>query len=413
MAPVTSDFKSRTRFIIKLGRTLHECGASSERIERHLNNTTELFGLHGSFLVSPTTFTCAFWEDDEHDQFVHIERVQPSDYNLGKLWEVDQLVQSVEQGKVPFDQGMAELERLRNLPPLHSFQSECLAWLLTGGCFSLLLSPGLFNSLTSSVISLLIFLIVRQGAARPAWQPVATILGALGAGLIADTAAATGLPINPPLVVLSSIIIFIPGLALTVSLTEISMGHLISGSSRLVDAVMTLLKLFFGAASGIALSRLFYDQVPTVFDHLGSTGDLPDWRIWPALVGLAVSLGIGLNLPRHRFGWGTLSLMIAFISATVTESHLGPFAGLFVGALVVGLFANLFARITQGPASVLTTYGVIVLVPGSKVYSILNQWVSGESILPTQSAATALMAFVTLTVGLLFANALLPARKSL
>lgn len=413
MAPVSSDFKSRTRFVIKLGRTLHECGATSERIERHLNNTTEIFGLKGSFFVSPTTFHCAFWEGDEQDQYVHIERVQPSDYNLGKLWEVDQLVQAVEQGEVPLEEGMKELERLRDLPPLHSFRSECLAWLLTGGCFSLLLSPGLFNAITASIISLLIFLIVRQGAARPAWQPVATILGAMGAGLIAGTVAATGLPINPPLVVLSSIIIFIPGLALTVSLTEISTGHLISGSSRLVDAVMTLLKLFFGAASGIALSRLFYDQIPPVFESFSSIGDMPDWRIWPALVGLAVSLGIGMNLPRHRFGWGTLSLMVAFISATTTESNFGPFAGLFVGALVVGLFANLFARLTGGPGSVLMTYGIIVLVPGSKVYSILNQWVSGESILPTQSGATALMAFVTLTAGLLFSNAFLPARKSL
>ena len=59
------------------------------------------------------------------------------------------------------------------------------------------------------------------------------------------------------------------------------------------------------------------------------------------------------------------------------------------------------------------TQGIILLVPGSKVYSILNHWVSGESILPAESAAKALMAFVALITGLLFANALLPARKSL
>ena len=53
------EFRKRTRFIIKLGRALHECGANSERIERNLLNVTGMLGLHACFLVSPTTFTCA------------------------------------------------------------------------------------------------------------------------------------------------------------------------------------------------------------------------------------------------------------------------------------------------------------------------------------------------------------------
>jgi uncharacterized membrane protein YjjB (DUF3815 family) len=235
----------------------------------------------------------------------------------------------------------------------------------------------------------------------------------MASGFIASSAAASGLPINPPLVVLSSIIIFIPGLALTVALTEISAGHLISGGSRLVDAIMTLMKLFFGAVSGIALTRFFFDSVPQVFGNLGSLPDMPPWRVWPALIGLALSLGIGLNIPRQKVGWGVLAVLIAYSSATLGESHFGMFAGVFIGALAVGLYANLFARLTRGPGSILMTYGVIVLVPGSKVYSILNQWVSGETILPSQSGSTALMAFVSLTAGLLFSNAFLPAKKSL
>jgi len=408
-----SELKRRTRFIIKLGRALHECGANSERIEQHLANTTRLLELKGSFLASPTTLTCAFWEDDELDQFVHIERVYLAGYNLGRLWEIDQLIEGIELGKISFSVGIEELERLQTIPPHYNFALESLSWLLTGASFSLLLSPNPFEAATASLLSFFIFLIVRSSSVRPAWQPVATILGAFFAGLAASALAAAALPINPLLVVLSSIIVFIPGLALTVSLTEISTGHLISGSSRLVDALMTLLKLFFGAASGIALTRLFFEAVPPLFAALPANLELPFWRIWPALVGLAFSLGIALNVPRHRLGWGLLSVMIGFISSFSVESQLGSYAGLFLGALIVGLFANLFARLTRGPGSVLMTYGLIVLVPGSKVYSTLTHWVSGESILPAQTGATALMAFVTLTAGLLFSNAFLPARKTL
>lgn len=413
MPPHQYEYRQRIRFIIKLGRALHECGATSERIERHLGNVTTMLGLHGSFLVSPTTFTCAFWEEDELDQFVHIERVEPSDYNLGRLWEIDQLIEGMELNRTNFAHGLEELKRLNQAPPNYSLALNSFSWILTGGCFATLLSANPWNGLVAAIISVLIFFIVRQTASHPSWKQVATIIGAMAAGLLASGAAAAGLPINPPLVVLSSIIIFIPGLALTVSLTEISAGHLISGCSRLVDAIMTLLKLFFGAVSGIALTRFFFDAVPQVFANLVSLSDLPSWRVWPALFGLALSLGIGLNIPRRKVGWGFLSVFIAFSCATLGESHFGVFAGVFLGALAVGLYANLFSRLTRGPGSILMTYGIIVLVPGSKVYSILNQWVSGETILPSQSGSTALMAFVSLTAGLLFSNAFLPARKSL
>lgn len=407
------DFRQRTRFIIKLGRALHDCGASSERIERHLANVTAMLGLHSSFLVSPTTFTCAFWEEDDLDQFVHIERVEPADYNLGRLWEIDHLVESIEQGKTNFSEALDSLKRLNEAPPCYSFTVNTLSWILTGGSFAMLLSANPWNAALSAVISVLIFLIVTFTSGHPGWKPVATIIGALTAGFLASAIAAAGLPINPPLVVLSSIIIFIPGLALTVALTEISAGHLISGCSRLVDAIMTLLKLFFGAVSGIAITRFFFNSVPQVFGSVEDLPDLPAWRVWPALIGLAISLGIGLNIPRRRIGWGILAVIIAFSSATLGENLFGMFAGVFLGSLAVGLYANLFSRLTRGPGSVLMTYGVIVLVPGSKVYSILNHWVSGETILPAQSGSTALMAFVALTAGLLFSNAFLPARKSL
>jgi uncharacterized membrane protein YjjB (DUF3815 family) len=216
--------------------------------------------------------------------------------------------------------------------------------------------------------------------------------------------------LNVPIVILASIIINIPGLALTVALEETSHGHLISGCSRLIDAITTLLKLIFGTLAGIAVANFFV--VPSTEPQL-ALSPLPDLRIWPALVGLALSLGVVFNTPRNKWPLGLLAAFIAFGSAKLGESQFGMYAGMFIGSLSLGLFSNLFARLTKGPSLVLMIYGIIVLVPGSKVYSILNHWVSGESILPAESAARALIAFVALIAGLIFSNALLPAKKTL
>ena len=405
-----SSYRQRIRFIIKLGRALHECGASSDRIESHLINTTQMLGINGSFLSSPTTFTCAFWLDDELDQSIHIERLDAPGLNLGRLWEIDRLIESMEEGRCDFSAGIDRLEIISSSPAHYSIFSHALCWPLTGAAFAALLSSNSLNSIAAAVISLLLFAITHFTSKAPHWRPILPILAAFLAGASAMVLSAAGMFIDPLFVILSSIIIFIPGLSLTVALTEISTSHLISGSSRLVDAAMTMLKLFFGALSGVAVVSFFVSPAPST---LWSLPPLPDWRIWPALAVLSLGLCIAFNIPGRKIPWGLLAGAIAFGAARLGETHFGMYAGMFIGALAIGLFSNLFARITRGPGSILMTLGIILLVPGSRIYSLLNHWVSGEDILPHISGGKALIGFIALIAGLLFSNALLPARKSL
>ena len=130
--------------------------------------------------------------------------------------------------------------------------------------------------------------------------------------------------------------------------------------------------------------------------------------------GLSLGLGIAFNIPRRKLLWGLLSAAIAFGAASIGETWFGIYGGMFIGALAVGLFGNLYSRITRGPGSILMTQGIFLLVPGSKTYKILNHWVSGENILPGASGGDrALMVFIALVAGLLFSNALVPTQKSL
>ena len=410
MSHSSEDYRLRTRFIIKLGRALHRCGANSVRIEEHLGNVTEMLGLHGSFLVSPTTFTYIFWLDDELDQFTHIERTELSDYDLGRLWAIDQLVENMEDGHVDFESGLQKLEKLEQSPPPIPFLENALASLVTGGAFATLLSANPLDAIAASLISSLLFLIHHFTGSKKGFKPALVITLAFTAGVLAMMFATLGAGINAPIVILASIVIHIPGLALTVALEEISHGHLISGCSRLVDGLMTLLKLFFGTLAGIAVVN-FISPVPSEPSLL--LCPTPDWRIWPALIGLAISLGIAFKIPRNKWALGVVSVFIAFGAAKLGGHLFGMYAGMFLGALSVGLFSNLFARLTNGPCSILLIQGIIVLVPGSKVYSILNHWVSGEAILPSESGGRALIAFVALISGLIFSNALAPAKKTL
>jgi uncharacterized membrane protein YjjP (DUF1212 family) len=402
--------QQRMRFVIELGRALHQCGASSQRIETHLTNVTRMLGLNGQFLFSPTGFTCVFWTDDAFDQKIHIERVSPGDLNLGRLWMIDDMVESMERGNLGLAQAMVELARLENAPPLYPpFMHGC-GWALTGGSFAALLSGDWNDVIASAFLSMMTFLLFLLSTRHQRLSSLLTIVAPFLSGLLSQLVFSLGLAINVPFVSLSSILVFIPGLSLTVAMSEISARQLISGSSRLVEAMMNLLLLLFGAIMGISLASWLRQPAEAIVNQW----PMGEGKNWPSAMLLSMSLTVAFNIPWRKAVWGMIACALAYgVSQSIGQSF-GMIAGMFVGAMAVGLFSNAFARISKAPSSVISTQGIILLVPGSTTYMILNQWIAGTAVLPTVTIGSqALMLFVALVAGLLFANALLPPGKSL
>lgn len=404
-----SEYQKRTRFIITLGKALHHCGAASQRIEKHLGNVAAMLDLHGHFLFTPTGFTCVFWLDDEYDQHVHIERVEPGGMDLGRLWMIDSLIENISQGNIPFEEGNTRLQQLAQSPPLYASWLLGLSWIATGAAFAALLSNTWNDVIASAGLCLVTFLLYLLSKRYSRLGSLLTILAPFLSGVIAQALYAYGMPINVPFVILSSILVFIPGLSLTVAMSEISAHQLVSGSSRLVDAIMSLLLLLFGAIMGVSTASLLWSNDVTTAPLL-----LHPAKTWPAVIVLSLSLTIAFNIPYRKCLWGFFACIVAFAAAKSAGQVFGMITGMFLGSLAVGLFSNFFARLTKAPASVLSTQGIILLVPGSTTYMILNQWVIGTRMLPgAETSSQALMMFVSLVAGLLFANAMLPPRKSL
>lgn len=405
-----SRVQQQMRFVIELGRALHQCGASSQRIETHLTNVTRMLGLSGQFLFSPTGFTCVFWTEDAFDQKIHIERVSPGDLNLGRLWMIDEMVESMGRGQLGLPQAMEELVRLEKSPPLYPPLMHGCGWALTGGSFAALLSGDWNDVMASAVLSMMTFLLFSLSTRHQRLGSLLTILAPFLSGLLAHFFFSLGHAINVSFVTLSSILVFIPGLSLTVAMSEISARQLISGSSRLVEAMMNLLLLLFGAIMGISLASWFRHPV----EVLVNKWPMGEGKNWPAVVLLSVSLAVAFNIPWRKALWGMMACALAYGVSQCIGQSFGMIAGMFVGAMAVGLFSNAFARFTKAPSSVISTQGIILLVPGSTTYMILNQWIAGTAVLPTVNMGSqALMLFVALVAGLLFANALLPPGKSL
>jgi uncharacterized membrane protein YjjB (DUF3815 family) len=129
---------------------------------------------------------------------------------------------------------------------------------------------------------------------------------------------------------------------------------------------------------------------------------------------LSFSLVILFKARKKDAPWGIISGYVAYGASIWGSIYLGIALGAFVGAFALGLYSNLFSRIMNLPSSIVKILGLVVLVPGSKVYIGLNSAVSGQHILNTSDIGSqAFLIFMSLVAGLIFSNVILPPRKTL
>jgi uncharacterized membrane protein YjjP (DUF1212 family) len=407
-----NEYLQKTKFISELGLSLHHCGATSHRIESHLINVCEFLDIHGSFLYTPTAITFCYWRDDPMNQLIQIERVEPSEGNLGRLELIDSLIERLEAHELDFDEMRSEFDKVLATPHYYSAWINCLTWVVLSISFAALLSNNAADALVSGLVTIPIFFLMKVAKNSERLANTLEILAAMFSGLAVAGIAAAGVKINVPFVILSTIIIFVPGLALTVALSEIAERDLVSGTSKLVHSVMSLFKLYFGAILGVGAGNLLWGA--GVGDTIYQINNLPEWRTLPILALLSISLTVAFNIHLKQARWCFLAALIGFYVSQWASAYLGIAAGMFLGAFAVGIYANLFAIFRNNPASIVLTQGLILLVPGSKTYIILNSWITGEQMLTNSTNNNQVfLIFISLVVGLLFANAVLPTRKSL
>jgi uncharacterized membrane protein YjjP (DUF1212 family) len=407
-----NEYIQKTKFVSDIGLSLHQCGATSHRIERHLVNLCELLGIHGTFLHTPTSFTFCFWQDNPMNQQIQIERVQPSDGNLGQLELIDTLVARFEAHELGFDDMRLELDQILATPKYYSRWVNCIAWIVLSASFAALLSDNAADALVSGLVAIPIFFLALITEKSERMSNTVEILASLISGVLVAGIAVAGVKINVPFVILSTVIVFIPGLSLTVALSEIAERDLVSGTSKFVHSVMGLFKLYFGAILGVGIGKLLWGM--GAGDTIYEIQHLPEWKTFPLISLISLALTIAFNIRIQQAPWCLLAALTGYYVSQSCGASFGIAAGMFLGAFAVGIYSNLFAMFKNNPASVVLTQGLILLVPGSKTYIILNSWITGKQMLTTSANSNqAFLIFISLVAGLLFSNAVLPTRKSL
>lgn len=271
--------------------------------------------------------------------------------------------------------------------------------ILFGGTWSDLLASMVVGSLMG-----LLSILGPTGLVGQLFEALVAIVASLATYLLSKLFP----ELNVGVIIISGLIIFMPGLFITIAIAEIATNNLVSGTARLVGGVMVLLKLTFGVFIGSKIASWFH--CPSLDLEFGT---IPSWVTFISLPITAFLSVINFKANRTDWKWVTLAGIYGFSCSKLGSHYLGAELGMFFGGACVGAMSNIFARLLDKPSSIFQWPGIILLVPGSVGYRGMTSLFQRDVVGGLDTAFTMITLAMALVVGVFVGNIIVKPRRSL
>jgi uncharacterized membrane protein YjjP (DUF1212 family) len=397
-------------YLIDVGATLSSYGTPTHRTESVIRQIAERERCSCEVFVVPTGLWLSVRGPDADTPVVRMARVKEWSINLDRLAAVDEIFNRVARHELSLAdarQAIDEVER-RALPypgigvwAAHAGAGAAAAVFFRGGAPEILLAA-LGCALLLAVGRLLR---TREGASL-----LSEFVGGVLAAALSWGATILRPDVSREVVVLSIVILLIPGMALTTGLSELVNRNLVSGAGRLMEAFAIFLSILFGIACVIALESAL---LPGVQKSSVPRAEPALWLQACALLLASLCFCVLFSVPRRYLLGAMLSAAIGWVVTGQATRHLPGSLAAFAAALSVTLWANGCARITERPAQVFLLPGLILLVPGSFGFLSLEAFLRGEFLGGAAKGFEMFLMAGAIVTGLLLGNVILAARKAL
>ncbi len=393
-------------FVLTLGRALHRYGTPAHRLEEALRVCCHQLGLDAEVFSTPTTLIMSF--GDPAELRTRMMRVESGELDMGKLAQVDALADAVAARQITADVGVARLEEIIAARPRYGHGVSTAVHGLTSGAMAVFFGGSLADVAVAGGIGCTLGLLAQYAKRSTDQARVFELVGAAFAAFAAATLSAMWTAVSPSLVTVAALIVLLPGLSLTVAMTELATRNLIAGTARLMSAVIVLLELVVGVALGERLAGAL-----VTVDHLAPMSPLPEWSQWVALGVSSLGVAIVVRARPSAFGWILGACATGYVGSRAGTAWLGPGMGVLVGAFALGVLSNAYARWLHRPAQVVQLPAVLTLVPGSMGFRGMSSLLDHDTLTGVETVFAMFVVATAIVAGLLVANAVVSPRRSL
>lgn len=408
----SATYAQRIAFVCEIAGRLHTYGTTAQRLEGAVIALSVKLGLDCEPWSNPTGLILSFNDPTKPlgaSDTTRVIRLAPGENDLYKLVEADRIAEAVAGGHMSIAQGHTALGALDRKPSLRWRATQLVAFGLASGAVAGLWRLPWVDIATAASIGLMIGLLAQLTDRRPQLKEASDALAALFAGFAAVLVSQFIQPLNLNTVIIASLVVLLPGMALTNAVNELTSQHLVSGTARFAGAIATVLKLTVGSVIAVTLAPMlgFTPEVRALRPQ-------PEIVEWIALLLAAYAFAVLFKAHRRDYPWVMAAAICGYLISRYAGAAWGSPVGIFLSALVMTAGGNLFARLSNRPGAIIRLPGIIMLVPGSaSLRGLLNLMQQQDAALGSSAMLVVTNIVMALVAGLLFGNLLIPARKNL
>lgn len=407
MTPASTT-QDRIAFVQRMGKALHRYGAPAHRLEDALKAMSNELGLKGNFFTTPSAIMYSYDIPGENG-VARLQRVHNNSIDLHRLSQLDKLFNDFLATDLTITAANTQLDEILNEKFAYHPVVTLLAFSLTSGGASTFFGGNLGDVVLSTICGLVLFLIFQWSQHREAVSRLYDPLSAMVVSFVA-TAGAALFGASADISTLAGIIILIPGFGIIIGATELVLNHPVSGSARLARAGMTVMMLFIGVlfGSGLAQYIINIDSLPQVVPPA-----MPPWLPPLSIVIVGLGTGVLFNNSRRDLPWAVVAVCLPYLAMKFGLENLERAPSLFIVAVIVALFGNMFARTFDRPALTVLMPGILILVPGATSFLSITDIAGGNFETGLQSAFQVFVSGAAIVAGFMTSSLLLPPRKAL
>jgi uncharacterized membrane protein YjjP (DUF1212 family) len=399
------DREASIGFVLALGRALHRYGTPAHRLEEGLRRVCAHLDLEAEVFTTPTAIIMSFGRPIELKS--RLMRVEGGELDMGKLAAVDALADAVVAHEISPAQGTQQLEAIIAGPPRFGRLLSTLVHGLVAGSLVVFFGGGLHDVALAGAIGLSLGALAQLISRSTDQTRVFELVGAALAAASAGIASSFTTTITPSIVTLAALVVLLPGLSLTVAMTELATRNLIAGTARLMSAVIVLLELVIGVALGERIAHALVDV------HQAQVVPLPEYANWLALAASSIGVAILVQAQVRAFGWIIAACALGYIATRFGTEWLGGQLGVLVGAFALAVLANLYARFLDRPAQVVSVPALLLLVPGGMGFRGMSSMLGHDTLTGVETLFAMFVVATSIVAGQLVANAVVSPQRSL
>lgn len=367
------DYKVLLDLTTELGYRLAMCGAETYRIEESVNRIMAAYGVKAEAFAIPNCMHISI-ETDASGPMTRMRRIGYHGSDLDAVEKYTNLSRKICAERPDPSTAMQWLEETEQNRRYHRLCSYLIGCFMGGLGFSFIFGGSWIDCILAGLCGIIIGLVNKMMDHFKANPFFSTITASFFMTLFAYITNRFIGGFNTEAIIISALMILVPGLLFTNAIRDVIYGDTNSGINRIVQVLLTAAAIALGTGGAWLLTNILLG--------VETSGTMVVHSIWiEAIACFIACTGFTFLFNIHGNGKFLCALggMITFLVYRIS-GHLGigTVTAYFLGTIAASAYSEIMARVRKYPAISYLVISAFPLIPGAGVYNTVMFAMQGE-----------------------------------